>query len=56
MGHLAVSQLPCCLCFAWCWPVDGLALAEVIYSCTGRAANKTPEDGIEHMATELERR
>lgn len=28
---------------------------EVIYSCTGRAANKTPEDGIEHMATELER-
>ncbi|CAE7680122.1 oleD [Symbiodinium sp. CCMP2592] len=27
----------------------------VIYSCTGRAANKTPEDGIEHMATELER-
>lgn len=27
----------------------------VVYSCTGRAANKTPEDGIEHMAAELER-
>ena len=27
----------------------------MIYSCTGRAANKTPEDGIEHMASELER-
>lgn len=27
----------------------------VIYSCAGRARNKTPEDGIEHMAAEIER-
>lgn len=34
----------------------GAPTGEVVYSCTGRAANKTPEDGIEHMAAELERR
>mmetsp|Transcript_34609 Transcript_34609/g.62741 ORF Transcript_34609/g.62741 Transcript_34609/m.62741 type:complete len:418 (+) Transcript_34609:27-1280(+) len=27
----------------------------VVYSCAGRAANKVPEDGIEHMSSEMER-
>jgi len=55
-------SLPCCRacardpmshCFL-CVGKDVLG-RHVIYSCTGRAANKTPEDGIEHMASELER-
>ncbi|CAE7353205.1 Dagla [Symbiodinium natans] len=56
------SSMPCCRacmrdplshCFL-CVGKDVLG-RHVIYSCTGRAGNKTPEDGIEHMASEMER-
>ncbi|CAJ1437383.1 unnamed protein product [Effrenium voratum] len=56
------SKLPCCRSCAkdprsHCFLSLGKDVLgrHIIYSNTGRAANKTPEDGIEHMASEMER-
>lgn len=61
MRRPGACELVCPSCLkdprSHCFLNVGLDVAKrpVIYSCAGRASNKKPEDGMQHMAFELER-